>query len=199
MGRRKSIAVRGCAGVSRPTLGLAASALLLAISVSSAAWAKPKEVEAALGYPRGSIVIVNNERALYYVLSASKALRYRVAVGTRRELWVGRMFVSNKRKNPPWTPVGGGSTVRGGTSANPLGKRALYLDWSLLRIHGTNARGSIGRAASNGCIRMFNEDVVDLYKRVHVGTPVIAINKRSEADRFSAPKVTGQLPAYGRI
>lgn len=172
---------------------------LASVLAASAAAAKPREVALSLGYPPGSIVIVNKERALYYVLGDGRALRYRVAVGTRKELWVGRMFVSNMRKNPHWTPVEGGPTVRGGSPANPLGKRAIYLDWSLLRIHGTPSRGSIGRAASNGCIRMFNEDVIDLYERVHIGAPVIAINTRAEAERFLAPKITGKLPARSRV
>ena len=180
----------------RPTLILT---ILLTFGAASMANAKPREVSLSLGYPPGSIVIVNKERALYYVLGEGRALRYRVAVGTRKELWVGRMFVSNMRKNPTWTPVDGGQTVRGGIASNPLGKRAIYLDWSLLRIHGTPSRRSIGRAASNGCIRMFNEDVIDLYQRTHIGAPVIAINKRSDAARFLEPKVSGKLPAYSRV
>lgn len=170
-----------------------------AIGLASTTSAAPREVALSLGYPAGSIVIVNNERSLYYVLGKGRALRYRVAVGTRRELWIGRMFISNMRKNPSWTPVDGGATVRGGISSNPLGKRAIYLDWSLLRIHGTPSRRSIGRAASNGCIRMFNEDVIDLYQRVHIGAPVVAINKRTDAALFMEPKVSGNLPAHSRI
>ena len=178
--------------------------LLIATSISAicfalSAGAAPREVNLSFGYPAGSVVIVNKERSLYYVLGNGRALRYRVAVGTRKELWIGRTFVSNMRKNPSWTPVDGGATVRGGVSSNPLGKRAIYLDWSLLRIHGTPSRGSIGRAASNGCIRMFNEDVIDLYKRVHIGAPVVAINKRSDAALFMDPKVSGKLPAHSKI
>lgn len=175
------------------------AALALLFGLSASAVAKPREVAAKFSYPPGTIVIVNSERSLYYVTAKGRALRYRVAVGTRKELWVGRMFVSNKRKNPYWTPVDGGPTVRGGIPSNPLGKRAIYLDWSLLRIHGTPSRGSVGRAVSNGCIRMLNEDVIDLYERVHVGAPVIAINKRSEAGRFVAPEVSGKRPAYSRV
>ena len=161
--------------------------------------AKPRKVAVTFDYPPGSIVIVNSERRLYYMVGKGQALSYRVAVGTRRELWIGRTFVSNMRKNPHWTPVDGGPTVRGGIASNPLGKRAIYLDWSLLRIHGTPSRGSIGRAASNGCIRMFNEDVIDLYERVHVGAPVIAINKRSEGARFAEPRVSGKISAYSKL
>jgi lipoprotein-anchoring transpeptidase ErfK/SrfK len=65
--------------------------------------------------------------------------------------------------------------VRGGIPQNPLGARAIYLGWSEYRIHGTNAPGSIGRAASSGCIRMLNADVKDLYERVHIGAPVYVV------------------------
>jgi len=179
--------------------GMIAAALLAGVCLAESAVARGVEVAADFAYPPGTIVIVNDERRLYYVLGDGRAIRYPVAVGTRRELWVGRTFVSNMRVNPPWTPVdGGGGTVRGGIPSNPLGKRALYLDWSLLRIHGTPSRGSIGRAASNGCIRMLDEDVIDLYERVHIGAPVVAINSRSEADRFTEAEVTGKQPARGR-
>jgi len=163
------------------------------------AQAGPRQVKVEFSHPPGSIVIVNNERRLYYVTGKGRALSYRVAVGKRSELWVGRTFVSNKRVNPYWTPVDGGPTVRGGRPDNPLGKRAIYLDWSLLRIHGTPSRRSVGRAVSNGCIRMLNEDVIDLYSRVHIGAPVIAINRRADAGRYIKPVVTGKRSAYGRF
>lgn len=177
---------------------LVCAVLMLDFAAPAAAGAK--NVSTQFNYPPGTIVIVNNERNLYYLLGKGRAKRYRVAVGTRREVWVGRTFVSNMRKNPPWTPVGGdGRTVRGGIASNPLGKRAIYLDWSLLRIHGTPSRRSIGRAASNGCIRMLNEDVIDLYEKVHVGAPVIAINNKADAARFAEHKVSGKLSAYSRV
>ncbi len=164
----------------------------------SSAEARPRTVKFDLGYPAGSIIIVNNERALYYMLGDGKALRYPVAVGNSRELWTGRTFVSMKRKNPWWFPIGGGRPYRGGLPGNPLGKRALYLDWSLLRIHGTPSRRSVGSAVSNGCIRMLNEDVIHLYEKVHIGAPVIAINRRADARKFLKPYVSGKLPAYSR-
>jgi lipoprotein-anchoring transpeptidase ErfK/SrfK len=177
---------------------LVCAVLMLDFAAPAAAGAK--NVSTQFNYPPGTIVIVNNERSLYYLLGKGRAKRYRVAVGTRREVWVGRTFVSNMRKNPPWTPVGGdGRTVRGGIASNPLGKRAIYLDWSLLRIHGTPSRRSIGRAASNGCIRMLNEDVIDLYEKVHVGAPVIAINNKADAARFAEHKVSGKLSAYSGV
>jgi lipoprotein-anchoring transpeptidase ErfK/SrfK len=156
----------------------------------------PPIVPFAAPYPMGSIVIVNSERKLYYVVGKGRALQYPVAVGRPGELWVGRTFVADKRVSPSWSPVNGGRPIGGGRPDNPLGKRALYLDWSLIRIHGTPSRGSIGRAVSNGWIRMLNEDVIDLYSRVHLGAPVIAVNTPREADQFAAPTVSGKRPAH---
>jgi lipoprotein-anchoring transpeptidase ErfK/SrfK len=149
-------------------------------------------VEVALPYPRGSIVIVNEERNLNYLLGGGCAIRYPVANGRPDEVWIGRTFVSDKKENPRWVPVDGDDPVEGGSPDNPLGKRALYLDWSLLRIHGTNAPRSIGRAASSGCVRMFNEHVIDLYERVHIGAPVIAIGRLADAARFEVARITGK-------
>lgn len=168
---------------------------LLGIAIANPVGAAPALVEWSSRYPRGTIVIVNSERKLYYVLGDGRAIRYPVAVGTSQEIWTGRTFVSAKRENPRWIPDDDREPVEGGLPHNPLGKRALYLDWSLLRIHGSPARGSIGRAASSGCIRMLDEDVIDLYERVHIGAPVVAINNIGEIDRFLAPKVTGKLDA----
>jgi lipoprotein-anchoring transpeptidase ErfK/SrfK len=140
-------------------------------------------------FPVGSLVIVNNERRLYYITAPGQAVRYRVAVGKNEELWMGKTFIAAKVVDPKWIPVNGDDPVEGGDPANPLGKRALYLDWSLLRIHGTPARGSIGSATSNGCIRMLNEDVMDLFERVHFGAPVYAIRSWKEATLFGEVKV----------
>ena len=161
-------------------------AVLLA---SVAAIAKPEAVAVELGYAAGSVVIVNSERKVYYVTGPGQAIRYSVAVGKASELWTGRTFVSDKKVDPKWIPVDGSEPVEGGDSSNPLGKRALYLDWSLLRIHGTPSRGSIGSAVSNGCIRMLNEDVMDLFERVHTGAPVFAINSRKDGGSFKTAKV----------
>ena len=131
-------------------------------------------------HPIGAIVIDTSERKLYYMMEDGKALRYRVAVGKPKMQWFGRTFVTLKRKNPGWTPtprmrrMGYPAYVPPGPK-NPLGVRAIYLGWSEYRIHGTTSPRSIGRAASSGCIRMLNKDVVDLFKRVHIGAPVDVI------------------------
>jgi lipoprotein-anchoring transpeptidase ErfK/SrfK len=114
------------------------------------------------------------------MLDDGKAIRYRVAVGKPKMQWFGKTFVTMKRKNPGWTPtarmrrLGAPRYVPPGPK-NPLGVRAIYLGWSEYRIHGTISPNSIGRAASSGCIRMLNRDVVDLFKRVHIGAPVDVI------------------------
>lgn len=127
-------------------------------------------------YPMGSIVIVNDERRLYYVLGGGRAIRYPIAIGTSDEIWTGRTFVQSKVKDPVWKPPWNPESEVPGGPNNPLGERAIYLDWSLYRIHGTNAPGSIGRSASHGCFRMHNHNVKDLYERVHIGAPVYVVN-----------------------
>jgi lipoprotein-anchoring transpeptidase ErfK/SrfK len=136
----------------------------------------------------GTIVIRTGERALYRVMGGGKAKRYLVAVGKEGFSWSGTARVGRKAVNPKWTPppemiertpkyakwAGG---MPGGIPANPLGARALYLyngrGDTGFRIHGTNAPGSIGSAASSGCIRMLNHEVVDLYSLTRNGTKVI--------------------------
>ncbi len=137
-------------------------------------------VEVADDYEYGTIVVKTSEKRLYYALGNGKAIRYSVAVGSPQNQWFGTTWVSEKRTNPTWTPTPSmrarnprlPTSMAAGPN-NPLGVRALYLGWTTYRIHGTNAPGSIGHAVSNGCIRMRNEDVVDLYERVHIGAPVI--------------------------
>jgi hypothetical protein len=158
-------------------------------TVLQPAAARPERVNMSLPYPVGSIIIVNSERRVYYIASSGEVLRYPVAVGKAEELWLGRTFVSSKVVDPRWIPVDGSDPIEGGEPDNPLGKRALYLDWSLLRIHGTPSRGSVGRAVSNGCIRMLDEDVIDLFERVHLGAPVFAIHSLKDPRKFEDVKV----------
>lgn len=154
---------------------------------------KAEIVPTSYQFPVGAIVIVNKERRLYYITGKGEARRYRVAVGNDAERWLGRTFVAAKVVDPKWIPVNGDDPVEGGDPANPLGRRALYLDWSLLRIHGTPSRHSIGSAVSNGCIRMLNEDVVDLFDRVHFGAPVYAINSWADATRYTDKRVAEKI------
>jgi lipoprotein-anchoring transpeptidase ErfK/SrfK len=140
--------------------------------------AKPETVPFELNYKPGSIVIINAERKLYYVQGDGTALRYGVAIGNADEVWTGKQVVTEKKENPRWVSPDGDDEVEPGPD-NPLGVRAMYLGWTLWRIHGTPSRNSIGQAVSNGCIRMRNEDVTHLYERVHIGAPVYAIGPRN--------------------
>lgn len=136
----------------------------------------------------GTIIVKTGERALYQVMLDGKAMRYLVAVGKDGFSWSGVARVGMKRKNPTWTPPAEmikrtpkyakwKNGMPGGIPENPLGARALYLfDGSgdtMYRIHGTNAPSSIGTAASSGCIRMLNQEVVELFNNTPVGTKVI--------------------------
>ena len=130
----------------------------------------------------GTIVIDTPNRFLYLVQPGGRAIRYGIGVGRPGFSWAGSKTVSMKREWPDWRPPPEMLKRRpdlprhmpGGLD-NPLGARALYLGSSLYRIHGTNEPHTIGRAVSSGCIRMLNEDVIDLYNRVKVGTRVVVI------------------------
>lgn len=161
------------------------SAVVMALLIFSApARAERRELVALdKSYPMGAIVISNSERRLYYALGNGMALSYRIAVGEPHMQWTGQTFVQSKAKNPGWTPPPAMRRRKPYLPVymppgprNPLGIRAIYLGWTEYRIHGTNAPGSIGAAASSGCIRMLNPDVVDLYDRVHIGAPVYVVH-----------------------
>jgi lipoprotein-anchoring transpeptidase ErfK/SrfK len=130
----------------------------------------------------GTIIIDTNERFLYLVQKEGTAMRYGVGVGRPGFEWAGTHKITRKAEWPGWTPPpemrkrqpGLPKHVPGGPR-NPLGARAMYLGSTLYRIHGSNEPWSIGRAVSSGCIRMRNEDVIDLYERVGVGTTVKVI------------------------
>jgi lipoprotein-anchoring transpeptidase ErfK/SrfK len=134
------------------------------------------------GEPAGTIVVNTGQKFLYLVLGKGKALRY--GIGTAREgfAWNGTHRLTNKREWPGWTPPaemrkrqpGLPSYMPGGLN-NPLGARALYIGSTLYRIHGTNEPWSIGQNVSSGCIRMVNDDVVDLFERVKIGAKVIVL------------------------
>ena len=149
-------------------------------AMHAASHAARKDVAFGAPYPAGAIVVANDERALYFISQQGRAIRYRVAIGVFEQEWTGLEFVSDKRENPTWYPVAAPGEaprepVPGGDPTNPLGPRALYLGRTLWRIHGTPAPGSIGQAVSNGCIRMRNEDILDLYSRVPLGTEVYVV------------------------
>jgi lipoprotein-anchoring transpeptidase ErfK/SrfK len=128
----------------------------------------------------GTVVIATSERRLYYILGGGQAISYGVGVGRPGFEWAGTRYISHKREWPDWTPPAQMLRRRpdlprhmAGGLDNPLGARAMYLSGTLYRIHGSNEPWSIGQAVSSGCIRMTNEDVVDLYGRVRIGTRVV--------------------------
>ena len=130
----------------------------------------------------GTIVIDTPLKFLFLVEPGGRAIRYGVGVGRPGFEWSGVKTISRKAEWPDWTPPPQMMLRRpdlpahmDGGPDNPLGARALYLGSSLYRIHGTNEPETIGRDVSSGCIRMMNDDVIDLYNRVRVGTKVIVI------------------------
>ena len=144
---------------------------------------EPQIVNYSSNKAPGSIIIDTNDKFLYLVMRDGEARRYGVGVGKPGFEWAGTHKVTRKAEWPTWRPPAEmiarekkkgrnlPSVMEGGPK-NPLGARALYLGSTLYRIHGTNRPASIGRAVSSGCIRMRNEDVMDLYERVGVGTTV---------------------------
>lgn len=134
--------------------------------------------------PPGTIVVVTKERRLYYVMPDGKAVRYPVAVGNAGMSWAGTATIDRKSEWPDWNPPPEMLVRRPelpkrleGGPTSPIGARALYLAEgkrdTLFRIHGTNEPETIGQAVSSGCIRMLNDDVVDLYDRIPIGTKVV--------------------------
>lgn len=128
----------------------------------------------------GTIVVDTPRKHLYLVQGRGRAIRYGIGVGRPGFEWSGVKTISRKAEWPDWTPPAEMLARRpdlprhmDGGPANPLGARALYLGSSLYRIHGTNEPHTIGQNVSSGCIRMMNDDVVDLYNRVGVGTRVV--------------------------
>ena len=130
----------------------------------------------------GTVIINTSERRLYFVLPGQQAIRYAVGVGRPGFEWAGVEHIANKREWPDWTPPSQMLLRRpdlprhmAGGVDNPLGARAMYLSGTLYRIHGSNEADTIGQAVSSGCIRMTNDDVVDLYDRAKIGATVIVM------------------------
>ena len=133
-------------------------------------------------YPPGAVVISQSARTLYLILDGRTAVAYPVAVAKRGKEWSGAARVAAKYVAPAWSPPdmvrrdhpGLPELIPGGAPNNPMGARAIVLDRDEIAIHGTSRamRSTVGVAASYGCIRMLNEDVIDLYDRVAVGAPV---------------------------
>ena len=136
----------------------------------------------------GTILVDSDARYLYYVLPGGKAIRYGVTVGEEAMAWSGIAKVGAMTEWPDWHPtkseisrLGVPTFVKGGPD-NPMGSRAIYLysggKDTLFRIHGTNQPEYIGASISSGCIRMTNEDVIDLYSKVKMGTVVVVLDPK---------------------
>ncbi len=131
------------------------------------------------GVGPGTVLVKTQERKLYFVMENGRAIRYQVGVGRSGKQWFGSTSIVSKHIRPAWSPP---AEIRGsrptwiipsGSPNNPMGAAALVLADNELAIHGTNNPASIGGLVSWGCIRMNNVDVMDLYHRVNVGTPVV--------------------------
>jgi lipoprotein-anchoring transpeptidase ErfK/SrfK len=133
------------------------------------------------GVAAGTVVVRTSERRLYYVIGDGRAIRYPVGVGRAGKQWSGTARIDGKYVKPAWSPPAVvkrdkpslPDVIPGGSPRNPMGAAALTLSGGEYAIHGTNVPGSVGGFVSYGCIRMFNQDVVDLYDRVSVGTTVV--------------------------
>ena len=134
----------------------------------------------------GTIIVSFADRKLYFVLPNYRAIAYPIGSPMGEARWEGVLHVSEKRINPLWTPTADmrrenptlPAYVPGGHPLNPLGPRAMYLGNTTYRIHGTDAPWTVGQDVSHGCIRMYNNDVIDLYDRVPVGTKVVVTWQR---------------------
>src|SRR5215203_713898 len=157
---------------------LAAAAIMMCAATSASA---REVVPFEGGVQPGTIVVKTAERRLYLVLGNGSAIRYPVAVGRPGKQWQGFAQVNGKHVQPAWIPPAEvradnprlPHVIPGGSPGNPMGPRALTLSGGEYAIHGTNKPSSIGTFASYGCIRMYNQDIVDLFDSVSVGSPVV--------------------------
>jgi lipoprotein-anchoring transpeptidase ErfK/SrfK len=158
----------------------AAAAVIITLATASA---EAREIVAfnTPAYSAGTIVVRTGERRLYLVLGNGQAIRYMVGVGRAGKQWAGVSRIDGKYLNPAWSPPAEvkrdkpslPDVIPGGSPRNPMGVAAMTLAGGEYAIHGTNMPGSIGGFVSYGCIRMYNQDISDLFGRVSVGTTVV--------------------------
>ena len=168
------LALAHAAGAKEPTKAEPAALNLTIVNV---------EYEGTKLWLPGTIVVKTHERRLYLILDSGRAMRYPVGVGKAGRQWAGVTRIDGKYVAPAWSPPAVvkrdkpslPNVIPGGSPRNPMGAAALTLSGGEYAIHGTNAPGSIGGFVSYGCIRMYNQDVVDLYGRVSLGTPVMVL------------------------
>ena len=158
-----------------------AAAIGVSIVTSPAAQARPELVDISGDYAPGTIVVKTHERRLYLILDSGRAMRYPVGVGKAGKQWAGTTKIDGKYLHPAWSPPSEvkrdkpnmPDVIPGGSPRNPMGVAAMTLAGGEYAIHGTNVPGSVGGFVSYGCFRMHNNDVVELYDRVSVGTTVV--------------------------
>ena len=151
----------------------------------------------------GTVIVDTPHTYLYYVLGNGKAIRYGIGVGREGYTWSGVKSIIRKTEWPDWYPPADmvkrqpylPRMVAGGPG-NPLGARAMYIGGTEYRIHGTNDPTSIGKHMSSGCIRMTNDNAIDLFSRVNVGTKIIVLPMTGAPPREEARAQDGQVPAW---
>ena len=157
---------------------------LLSLAILAPARSDAREMVRFNGYSVGTIVVKTNERRLYYVTGDGQAIRYPVGVGKAGMGWSGTTSIDGKYIKPAWSAPESirkdysrqPEVIPSGSPANPMGAAALTLSGGeQYAIHGTNNPGSIGHFVSHGCIRMYNQDIMDLYARVGLGTTVVVL------------------------
>jgi lipoprotein-anchoring transpeptidase ErfK/SrfK len=148
----------------------------------------------------GTIIVDTPHTFLYLVLGDGRAIRYGIGVGREGFTWAGVKTVARKAEWPDWYPPQEMIArqpylprMTAGGPGNPLGARAMYLGSSEYRIHGTNDPTTIGKTVSSGCIRLTNDDVIDLYNRVQIGAKVVVLPQESTAQRQRPQQHTSSL------
>lgn len=158
--------------------------LIVALTAIAATAASARDVvPIRSGYPAGSIVVLTNQRTLLYVIGNGQAIRYPVGVGRAGMAWHGTASIDTMLIRPDWSPPRDirraephlPRVIAGGSPSNPMGEAVLGLNRGNYAIHGTNSPGSVGHFVSHGCIRMYNRDILDLYRRVGIGTRVYVL------------------------
>lgn len=157
-------------------LALVAAAAVAFLFTQGLHGAQARDIVAMRGYAPGSIIVSTSQRMLYFVLPGERAVRYPVGVGRAGLAWHGHARIARKDLRPQWSSNPGRSEwIPSGSPRNPMGAAAMGLDRGNYAIHGTNDPSSIGGYVSHGCIRMHNADILDLYRRVSLGTEVIVL------------------------
>ena len=158
-----------------PKFAVALAVVISAGTLCKVAQARPEMVGAPGEYTAGTIVVKTSERRLYLILNQAHAMRYPVGVGKAGKQWAGTTQIKGKYRNPAWSPPSDvkrdhpsiPDVIPGGSPHNPMGVAAMTLGGGgEYAIHGTNRPGSVGGFVSYGCIRMLNQDISDLYRRV---------------------------------